>query len=218
MSSSALRWLVAATLTAALIAGLYFLAAGRFSVEPGRAVETVQRLVGGPPGRPERGGALVLSGTRRARARAEIGRSGSLGARLVESGRPCGPLSPLDAGGLHGSGKVFEPQATPPGQAKPPAPTRKQRAAARALSVTAARDAGGSNFAPRRRKIPSRAESDAKLRAALKAPNSVLRLGAPDGKMLELPAKPGAKPESGKPVAPPANDERPPAPVVPLDR
>jgi hypothetical protein len=215
VSSSPLRWFAAAAFSVALIAGLYYLAADHLRLRPGKTVEAVQRLAGRTPDRAESGEALVLSGSRRVRGRLESGRSGGLGARLVESGRPHRALSPLEAGSLPGAAAQSELRARPPGHIKPPAPASKATAAARARSVAAAREVSGGNFAPKRRKIPSRAGSDAKLRAALKVPRSVPRLKAGDDKLPVPPAKPGV--EFGKRVAPPASNERLPAPVVPLN-
>lgn len=215
MRSKALRWLAAAALAPGVVAALWFVAGEREFFRPARGVPSAERLSGSrlPSRHPER--SLTLETARRAeRGAARRGAGRGLGARLVESGRPRGPLVPLEtkrhlstsAPGRAGAGGL-PLQAAPGGKASAAARARAARAAA--LSLPA-------DYAPKRRRIPVAASPKRNATGALLPPGKVPRLGPIAPSKLPAPAaKPAA--ERGSPIGPPKGAARLPAPVVPLE-
>lgn len=216
MTGPTLRWVLAAVLTAGLVAGGWLLLADRPFSLPGRNQNAAARLARVRVKRSRRGRVLILNSSSRARGRSETGRGGrGLGARLVDTGRPRSPLSGVDMKGqlppadAPGAAREF------PGRQVLPAASKARRAAARKRSEQFAREALPTTYAPKRRAIPARRAPGAAAARVLAPSRKVPGLGA------KRPAGPvrvevGPSGSRGSAVAPPAADKRLPAPVVPL--
>ncbi len=217
MRSSALRWGLALAAAVGITAAARMLLQERELLRAARSVPPAERLSGAQVSEPEKAPGLALAPARRARpGGARRSAAGGLGARLVEGGRPRGPLAPLDAGRHLSAPAPRRASARElPSQAAP-RPGGKAAAAARARAAAGARRALRAGYAPGRRSLPARAAPRIDVGKALLPPESIPRLGTVPRAGLPEPVR-GPASERGKPVAAPKAAARLPAPVVPLE-
>jgi hypothetical protein len=216
VNSPALRWLLAVVLTPALVAAGWWLGAGRGYLAPAPRPGPAERLSAVRISRTRKNRGLRITGTRRARGGRSSARAGvGLGARLVEDGRPRGPLRALDLKAhlpAPASKRQFDPR---PGRQPVPGETGPARSGRRARAASAAAGSIPAKYAPGRRRIPPRSAGRADADRALRPGEQLPR--------LKLPASPQSAPTRSSPdagkggtVAPPAAPGRLPAPTVPL--
>jgi len=215
LSRTFLRWLLAATLSVALVAGFRLLAADAVIFRPGTRTPAPELFAGAGIGSRENARAVLVTGSCRVEGHGETTRRGGLGVRLAESGRPRKRLSPLETHGFLAAGRPAERPATPPARMDPPVADKATKAARRRRAGEAARRAPGPGFAPQRRRIPGRKRNQTALKAALAPPASLPRPKLSRGAMpADVPAEKGFG--ACRRVAAPPAPSRLPAPVVPL--
>jgi hypothetical protein len=217
VKDAALRWCLAAAATAALLAGLRAALGNRPVIRPGagaRALLSSGRDAGKTRGKDP---AVRVAGSvslRRGDREARPGPIG-LGARLIDAGKPRGPLVPLAAEAEERLPPAAEHSAVPAGAIRLP-PTAGESSAARRRSAEAARRVRlGLQRAPKPRKIPRRGDPRGAARRAIDTRGRPPRLPSAPAPAPVVPVAEAPPAEAGAPVAP-RKPRRLPAPIVPL--